>query len=143
MRRYIVRGYEVGYLQTTHYHTTPETRNTLPTGIPLCLLVVVLVLVCGTQVCTTSLATGPATSTRTKVECRCKEHILHTHRDREYHTYRYSLLSTVVLGIAWKCTAHVGSMATYSRSAGVLAASLHTTVLRILRANGTYLWYHV
>ena len=92
---------------------------------------------------TTSLPTGPATSTRTKVECRCKEHILRTHRAREYHTYRYSLLSTVVLGIASEVHSSCGQHGYVLQECGVVAASLHTTVLRILRAHGTNVWYHV
>ena len=111
-------------------------------GIPLCLLVLVLVLVCGTQVRTTSLPQA-SHKYKAKVECRCKEHILRTHRDMEYHTYRYSLLSTVVLGDSVEVHSSCGQHGYVLQECGVVAASLHTTVLRILRAHGTNVWYHV
>ena len=76
MPRYIVQHYEVVYLQTTRNHTTPETRNTLPVGIPLCLLVLVLVLV-GLHVALHLFRrTIHKYKYKAKVECRCKEHIL-------------------------------------------------------------------
>ena len=73
-----------------------------------------------------------------------QEHILCTHRAREYLPYRVFLFSSLV--VCWDSVevhSSCGQHGYVLPECGVVAASLHTTVLRILRANGTYPWYHV